>query len=72
MGTRGAWGFKLNGENKITYCHFDSYPSGLGMDVVKTLTKIINENKMDSLKEKVSKLILVTEKEKPTKELIEK
>ena len=39
MGTRGAVGYfgRLNGENmhKVTYNHFDSYPSHLGIEVVK-------------------------------------
>ena len=39
MGTRGAVGYfgKLNGENlhKVTYNHYDSYPSGLGKQVVE-------------------------------------
>jgi hypothetical protein len=30
MGTRGAIGFHKAGVDKITYNHFDSYPSGLG------------------------------------------
>lgn len=33
MGTRGAYGFHINGIDKVTYNHMDSYPSGLGMDV---------------------------------------
>lgn len=30
MGTRGLFGFKVNGETKLIYNHWDSYPSGLG------------------------------------------
>lgn len=37
MGTRGAFGFRINGTDKITYNHFDSYPDGLGNNVVKWL-----------------------------------
>lgn len=37
MGTRGAFGFRLNGQDKVMYNHFDSYPGGLGNDVVKWL-----------------------------------
>lgn len=36
MGTRGFYGFKKDGEYKVTYNHFDSYPDGgLGEDVVR-------------------------------------
>lgn len=34
MGTRGAVGFRIDGTDKVTYNHFDSYPSGLGEVVV--------------------------------------
>ena len=34
MGTPGAVGFRANKQDKVTYNHFDSYPSGLGSDVI--------------------------------------
>jgi hypothetical protein len=34
MSTNGNWGFRKDGVEKITYQHYDSYPSGLGDDVV--------------------------------------
>lgn len=34
MGTRGAVGFRIDGTDKVTYNHYDSYPSGLGEVVV--------------------------------------
>ena len=37
MGTRGAIGWSKGGVTKVTYNHFDSYPDGLGLDVVKYL-----------------------------------
>jgi len=33
MGTRGAYGFIVNGIEKITYNHWDSYPTGLGANI---------------------------------------
>lgn len=69
MGTRGAYGFRLNGEDKITYNHFDSYPSGLGECILEDLknfqkkyTKRYPKNPLswiDSLKQKVSKIKLI-------------
>lgn len=37
MGTRGFVGFAVDGTEKITYNHFDSYPGGLGLDVLTWL-----------------------------------
>lgn len=37
MGTRGTWGFIHDGEQKLTYNHFDSYPTGLGNALVTAL-----------------------------------
>lgn len=35
MGTRGIYGIRKNNVDKTTYNHFDSYPSGLGAQVVE-------------------------------------
>jgi hypothetical protein len=35
MGTRGAFGFILGESEKIAYNHFDSYPDGKGLDVLR-------------------------------------
>lgn len=37
MGTRGAFGWVHNGVEKFTYNHWDSYPDGLGVDVLTWL-----------------------------------
>lgn len=37
MGTRGAIGFRIDGQDKVTYNHFDSYPNGLGCTVIETV-----------------------------------
>lgn len=34
MGTRGTFGFVIDGQRKISYNHWDSYPSGLGIEVL--------------------------------------
>ena len=62
MGTRGALGFKYKDKYYITYNHFDSYPGGLGADVVDFIQHIKKQNKenyLDILKKNVSKLKLV-------------
>lgn len=37
MGTRGALGFRIGEQDKVVYNHFDSYPSGLGVNVLTDL-----------------------------------
>ena len=37
MSTRGAVGIRMNGIDKIGYNHFDSYPTGLGDDILTWL-----------------------------------
>ena len=37
MGTRGAYGFYHDGQTKAAYNHFDSYPAGLGVEIVNGL-----------------------------------
>lgn len=37
MGTRGLYGIRKGQKDKLTYNHFDSYPSGLGKDVLRFL-----------------------------------
>lgn len=57
MGTRGIYGFRKNNEDKITYNHFDSYPSCLGEEIIDYL-KINSIEKLNTL---YDKLILVDE-----------
>jgi hypothetical protein len=64
MGTRGAYGFRIDGEDKVTYNHFDSYPSGLGSNLVEDL---VGSN-VTKLKEIARRIILVNRAEKPTAE----
>ena len=53
MSTRGAIGFRKNNSDKLTYNHYDSYPSGLGEEIVDFIknTSIEEMNKLfDELK----------------------
>jgi hypothetical protein len=68
MGTRGSWGFRLDGADKLTYNHFDSYPSALGASLVNQLTAMLatNAGGVEWLKERVRTLKLVPQDGKPT------
>ena len=62
MGTRGLYGVRKNGVDKCTYNHFDSYPSGLGNDVVKFCAN----NTVENLNKFFDNIILVLENSIPT------
>ena len=66
MGTRGCYGFRKNGVDKLTYNHFDSYPDYLGRKIVT----FCEETSIKEMNEIFNKIILVDENTKPTKEQI--
>jgi hypothetical protein len=68
MGTRGIFGFRIDGEDRLTYNHYDSYPEGLGVDVVDFVRSIDN---IKEVKEKARALEDISER-KPTDEDIKK
>lgn len=63
MGTRGLVGFRIDGEDRLSYNHYDSYPSELGVKVVDFLQSI---NSLAQVKAQVRQLKLVTEDMAPT------
>lgn len=68
MGTRGFVGFVVDGTEKIAYNHWDSYPSGLGVDV---LTWLRGADLADA-KEKARALRVVDPRSRATDEDIER
>lgn len=69
MGTRGLIGFRLDGQDKLTYNHFDSYPEGLGKAIVKWCRKIRRrKNGFEGIKQSVQDIQMVSEQGTPTKE----
>lgn len=67
MGTRGCYGFRKNGIDKLTYNHYDSYPDYLG----KIMVTFCKETSLDEMNEIYDRLILVNKSEKPTSEQVE-
>jgi len=67
MGTRGCYGFYKNGEDKLTYNHYDSYPNYLGVDVVE----FIRETSIEEMNEIFDKIVMIDGSSIPTKEQIE-
>jgi len=70
MGTRGFIGVKIDGKIKGSYNHFDSYPDGLGQDVVDFCNKVKKDKKWSDFKEAVKKVELVDENSHPNSEQI--
>ena len=66
MGTRGAWGFRIDGADKVTYNHFDSYPDGLGDNLVSWLRK--KGGRFGKLTAEARSLRVIDRKARPTEE----
>lgn len=70
MGTSGLMAFVVDGETKAGYVHFDSYPSGLGADVLEWLHEALNEQSGKTLTQ-ARALKVVDDETEPTAEQIE-
>lgn len=66
MGTRGFITFVTGGEEKTAYNHWDSYPEGLGVKVLKFLTASLDS--VSALKERALALRVVSPDSKPSPE----
>lgn len=66
MGTRGLMAVHVDGQTTGSYNHFDSYPSGLGADIVSFLRTAF----IEQAAEQARMLIPVTEDAEPTTEQI--
>ena len=68
MGTRGAYGYRIDGQDKVTYNHFDSYPDVLGANTL-AYTMLAG---YDSMRRVANRITLVNGDERPEKELVER
>jgi hypothetical protein len=67
MGTRGAFGFHVNGVDKVGYNQFDSYPSGKGVEVLAFLRKTLESPSVEAgVKVLAVDLKVVSGKKPPT------
>lgn len=71
MGTRGTSGFIYENKPKLSYNHFDSYPSGLGREMLKLIVEINKKNFWDKLKQNAPKIKFLKE-ENINEEIIDK
>lgn len=70
MGTRGAMIFVIDGEEKVCYNHWDSYPDGLGVKMLKWLREAVAD--LPKLKAQARELKMVDENTNPSAEEIAK
>lgn len=71
MGTRGFVGFVVDGTEKIGYNHCDSYPSGLGIDVLGWLRNALTTHGAVLIRQ-IKALRVVDGEAEPTDEEIER
>ena len=64
MSTRGACGFRIDGEDKVTYNHSDSYPECLGVNILSFL----RETNSQAMRQIARRIRLVSEEDYPTDE----
>jgi hypothetical protein len=70
MGTRGLMGFVIDGEPKLAYNHFDSYPSGKGVQILAQLRAMLDS--VEATRTAVRKLRMVTDDTPPTDDDIDR
>lgn len=61
VGTRGFITFVVDGVEKTTYNHFDSYPGGLGDDVLRWLTGELEGGHEELVRQQADALLMVDE-----------
>ena len=67
MSSRGAYGFYKDNTNKITYNHYDSYPSVLGKSIINFIVNTTNQE-MEKIFHDIE---LVNENEGPSDDQLE-
>jgi hypothetical protein len=71
MGTRGVYGFEMEGKKKVAYKHYDSYPEGLGAEIIKQI-KQLDWTQIDQYKQNIGRIKMVTQVKKPGPRLIKR
>lgn len=64
MSTRGVYGFRVEGVEKVTFCRWDAYPEGLGL----TMLEWAQSHSVDDMEAIARNLVLVSGDDRPTAE----
>ena len=72
MSTRGAFGYRVDGKDYVTYNHFDSDPGGLGADIANFVQTINTEKGWGRFKKYAQRVELVSEQTNASRELVER
>ena len=65
MSTRGLYGFRKNGIDKTSYNHYDSYPEGLGKEILR----FIKDYSLEEMNALCDAIEIVSNDVPPTKEV---
>jgi hypothetical protein len=68
MGTRGFMGLVIDGQAKIGYVHWDSYPEGLGASTLDALRTLLLADSGDQVATLARRLEVVSPETKPSRE----
>ncbi len=68
MGTRGLFGFYYKGKYYVIYNHWDSYPSGLGQEIVDQIKNAIASGNFEQWKIALETIIVVDDQIPPTED----
>lgn len=66
MSTHGAYGFRVDHKDYVSYNHCDSYPECLGKEILKNIKSLLTEYSLEELKTKVKSIKLIQFSEQPT------
>jgi hypothetical protein len=64
MGTRGHVCFRYRGRTYQIYCHYDSYPEGVGQRLLDEIRQAVLSGEIDIWKSKFDSLIIVQERDR--------
>jgi len=72
MSTRGSYGVRIDGKDKLAFNHWDSYPGSLGAELVSAFQRALKEYGVEELADLARHLRLIAEDKPVTEEEYDK